>query len=199
MRAVLRRPVHEGGKPTCTPPTRFPDELCSMPRRISPKELQPNADTEGESVKFGHSRTSSKPTSARMSTKTTKRKRAATVAAIEPAPEPNLQPTQTPVDVKVAEPVVRLFSNSTVKDAAALKDTLLQVLEVPGSVAIDAKSVERIDTAVIQVLCAFVRDRTARNLAVSWHGTTQPLLDAVRLLGVGSLLALPSPATETPR
>jgi anti-anti-sigma regulatory factor len=91
---------------------------------------------------------------------------------------------------------VSLFSNSTVKDAAALKDTLLQVLDASGSVAIDARSVERIDTAVIQVLCAFVRDRAARNLPVVWRGTPQPLLDAARLLGVGAMLALPSQATE---
>ena len=55
---------------------------------------------------------------------------------------------------------------------------------------------ERIDTAVIQVLCAFLRERAARNLAVTWRGTPQPLLDAARLLGVGTLLALPSQATE---
>jgi ABC-type transporter Mla MlaB component len=142
-----------------------------------------------------------------MSTKTTKRKRAASAAATEPA-APNSGPQEpAPVSVAVAttsapaptnddEPVVSLFSNSTVKDAGALKDTLLQVLDVPGAVAIDAKSVERIDTAVIQVLCAFIRDRAARNLAVNWRGTPQPLLDAARLLGVGTLLALPSQATE---
>jgi ABC-type transporter Mla MlaB component len=144
-----------------------------------------------------------------MSTKTTKRKRAA-AAASEPV-EAAIQTSivaSAPVEVHAAdvvasvssaagtEPVVSLFSNSTVKDAAALKDTLLQVLAEPSSVAIDARSVERIDTAVVQVLCAFVRDRAARNLAVSWRGTPQPLLEAARLLGIGALLALPSQATE---
>ena len=147
-----------------------------------------------------------------MSTKTTKRKRAASAAAIEPAlpaaspsaagagaPEPVSAPvaSSTPSElVNADEAVVSLFSNSTVKDAAALRDTLLQVVDVPSAVAIDAKSVERIDTAVIQVLCAFIRERAARNLAVTWRGTPQPLLDAARLLGVGTLLALPSQATE---
>ena len=141
-----------------------------------------------------------------MSTKTTKRKRAATAVAEPLEPSIEASAASAPVDVapagKVlsdssdgsAVPVVSLFSNSTVKDAAALKDTLLQVLDEPGSVAIDAKSVERIDTAVVQVLCAFVRDRAARNLTVTWRGTPQPLLDASRLLGVGALLALPSQA-----
>ena len=140
-----------------------------------------------------------------MSTKTTKRKRAATPAATTPAEAAPVSAPAAPAPIVVSapadpagtvEPVVSLFSNSTVKDAAALKDTLLQVVDEPGAVAIDAKSVERIDTAVIQVLCAFVRDRAARNLAVTWRGTPQPLLDAARLLGVGTLLALPSQATE---
>jgi ABC-type transporter Mla MlaB component len=159
-------------------------------------------------VNFGRSsaRHLASQRSVRMSTKTTKRKRAATAVAqpVEPAIEASV--ASAPMDAAAAsevvsdssdasaEPVVSLFSNSTVKDAAALKDTLLQVLDQPGSVTIDAKSVERIDTAVVQVLCAFVRDRAARNLTVTWRGTPQPLLDASRLLGVGALLALPSQA-----
>jgi ABC-type transporter Mla MlaB component len=132
-----------------------------------------------------------------MATKTTKRKRAAAPVASTPVDAPVAPTNVTSVAVETAasgEPLVSLSSNSTVKDAAALKSTLLQVLDAPGCVAIDAKSVERIDTAVIQVLCAFVRDRAARNLAVMWRGTPQPLLDAARLLGVGALLALPSQA-----
>jgi ABC-type transporter Mla MlaB component len=144
-----------------------------------------------------------------MSTKTTKRKRAAAPAtqpaeaAIEASVVASAAVAVAPIEVATgvaaeasAEPVVSLFSNSTVKDAAALKDTLLQVLDQPSSVTIDAKSVERIDTAIIQVLCAFVRDRAARNLSVTWRGTPQPLLEAARLLGIGALLALPSQAKE---
>ena len=123
---------------------------------------------------------------------TTKRKRAA--APAEPVAAPPAAASARVPDPITPESLVSLFSNSTVKDAAALKGTLEQVLEAPGSVTIDAKSVERIDTAVIQVLCAFVRDRAARNLAIEWRGTPQPLLDAARLLGVGALLALPSQA-----
>jgi ABC-type transporter Mla MlaB component len=127
-----------------------------------------------------------------MATKTTKRKRAAAPAKPVVAPP---AAASAPEDApETSESVISLFSNSTVKDAAALKGTLEQVLDTPGSVTIDAKSVERIDTAIIQVLCAFVRDRAERNLAIEWRGTPQPLLDAARLLGVGALLALPSQA-----
>lgn len=140
-----------------------------------------------------------------MSTKTPKRKRASTPItevtppAVESAPSAVVEST---VEMKapVAAPAssllatIGLSSNCTVKDAGNLKRELLQLLDEPRSVAIDARSVERIDTAVVQLLCAFVRDRADRNLGVTWTCPTQPLLDAVRLLGVGSMLAL---ATET--
>ena len=147
-----------------------------------------------------------------MSTKTTKRKRASAAAAAEPVVVAHVTPEQasieTPAPVAAAIPTVaepsaakpadgptiRLSSNCTVKDASALKLELLQLMDEQGSVAIDAKSVERIDTAIMQLLCAFVRDRAERNLSVAWGGAPQPLLDSARLLGVGALLALPTEA-----
>jgi ABC-type transporter Mla MlaB component len=128
-----------------------------------------------------------------MSTKTTKRKRASapTSAAAVPTPAPAPEVVEMCVP---ATPTIGLSSNSTVKDATGLKAALLKVLDEPASVTIDARSVERIDTAIMQLLCAFVRDRAERNLPVTWSATPQPLLDAVRLLGVGSMLALPASA-----
>jgi len=124
-----------------------------------------------------------------MSNKTTKRKRA--VAAPNELVAEAAAPA--PVPAPVATPVVTLASNTTVKDAAALQVTLLQVVDADG-VTIDAKSVERIDTAALQLLCAFVRDRAARNLNVSWNGVPQALAQAAALLGIGALLALPERA-----
>jgi ABC-type transporter Mla MlaB component len=132
-----------------------------------------------------------------MSTKTTKRKRASapTSDAAAPAPAPAPAPAQEAAETGMpAMPTIGLSSNSTVKDAADLKDALLKVLDEPASVTIDTRSVERIDTAIMQLLCAFVRDRAERNLAVTWSATPQPFVDAVRLLGVGSMLALPANA-----
>jgi ABC-type transporter Mla MlaB component len=126
-----------------------------------------------------------------MSTKTTKRKRASAPTSDAAVPTPGPEPVET---VMLATPTIDLSSNSTVKDAAGLKDALLHVLDEPAAVTIDARSVERIDTAIMQLLCAFVRDRAERNLAVTWSATPQPFLDAVRLLGVGSMLALPANA-----
>jgi ABC-type transporter Mla MlaB component len=57
-------------------------------------------------------------------------------------------------------------------------------------VTLDVSAVERVDTATMQLLCAFVRDRSGRNQSVTWRGESAALQDAVRLLGVGALLGL---------
>jgi ABC-type transporter Mla MlaB component len=56
------------------------------------------------------------------------------------------------------------------------------------AVTVDARALERIDTATVQLLCAFVRDRSGRNQSVTWLGDAQALQDAARLLGVRGLL-----------
>lgn len=90
-----------------------------------------------------------------------------------------------------AAPVVALASNCNVKDAGQLKQSLSKLME-ESVVGIDARSLERIDTATLQLLCAFVRDRAAHDRKVEWLGESPALHEAARLLGVGELLALPS-------
>jgi ABC-type transporter Mla MlaB component len=60
------------------------------------------------------------------------------------------------------------------------------------AVTLDVSAVERVDTATMQLLCAFVRDRGGRKQNVTWRGESQALQDAVRLLGVGALLGFES-------
>jgi ABC-type transporter Mla MlaB component len=62
-------------------------------------------------------------------------------------------------------------------------------------VAIDIGKVERVDTSTIQLLCAFVRERAAQQLAVEWIGDAHVIRDAARLLGVEELLSLPGAAS----
>lgn len=93
---------------------------------------------------------------------------------------------------QAADPVVVLAANCSVKDAAALKTSLCAVANESTDVTLDVSAVERVDTATMQLLCAFVRDRSGRNQSVTWRGESQALQDAVRLLGVGELLGLES-------
>lgn len=120
--------------------------------------------------------------------KTTKKKRepaAAAVAAAAPAAR----------EKRKAAPALALASNCNVKGAAELKKSLCELLE-ESVVSIDARSLERIDTATLQLLCAFVRDRAAHDRKVEWVGDCRVLQEAARLLGVTELLALPQSGAE---
>jgi ABC-type transporter Mla MlaB component len=123
--------------------------------------------------------------------KTSKRKRATAEAAppaavAEPAPAPMAAPSSEPNP----EPTLVLAANCTVKDAVALKASLCALAETSGTVTVDSQALERIDTATVQLLCAFVRDRASRNQRVTWVGESAALQEAARLLGVRKLLGL---------
>ena len=87
------------------------------------------------------------------------------------------------VDLKIV-----LAAHCSVKDAAALKTSLSVVSQASDAVTLDVGAVERIDTATMQLLCAFARDRAGRQQSVTWTGESQALQDAARLLGVHALL-----------
>lgn len=94
--------------------------------------------------------------------------------------------------VTPADPVIALSSNCTVKDATALQTQLLKLVGLDTQVSLDVRSVERVDTATMQLLCAFVRQRAACNAAVKWIGNPPALAEAARMLGVQSILSLPA-------
>jgi ABC-type transporter Mla MlaB component len=142
---------------------------------VNAKALQPTADIRNGSVK-----SINKAMRAR-NPRTNKRKR-------------DLAPAVLPAAEQPASSVV-LASSCAVKDAAVLKQSLCQHLQAEAEVAIDVGSVERIDTSTMQLLCAFVRDRAARHAKVEWIGDSRALREAVRLLGVEAMLALPSMET----
>lgn len=73
---------------------------------------------------------------------------------------------------------------------AGLRAALLKRLTEAGKVQIDAGGVERVDTAGLQVLAAFARDRRADGLAVEWLEVPACLTDAATLLDLTSALGL---------
>jgi anti-anti-sigma regulatory factor len=84
-----------------------------------------------------------------------------------------------------------LTASCTVRDSVALKSALLDLLMDQRPVTIDVRAVERIDTAALQVLCAFVRDRKAAGGQVFWVGCTESFCEALRLLGLQQVLDVP--------
>jgi ABC-type transporter Mla MlaB component len=89
---------------------------------------------------------------------------------------------------------ITLAANCSIKEVAALRAQLRAVVDNGEPVAIDASAVERIDTATLQLLYAFVRDRLNSDREVTWQGVPAALTDAARLLGVRDLLCLPAAA-----
>jgi len=124
---------------------------------------------------------------------------AVSVSVADPVRESIAEPAaaQEPVSTSSAEvpvdsdPVIALPSNSTVKDAASLKAALIEVVGSPRTVALDVRIVERVDTATIQLLCAFVLERSKRQLGVKWLDCPKAFIESSRLLGVQALLGLP--------
>jgi ABC-type transporter Mla MlaB component len=94
--------------------------------------------------------------------------------------------------------VLTLPCSCTVKDAADLKIALCGHLETADCVVLNAANVERVDTAALQLLCAFVRDRQARGRKVQWQGSSAALLEAADLLALRCLLGLAAAPREPP-
>jgi anti-anti-sigma regulatory factor len=83
-----------------------------------------------------------------------------------------------------------MTSSCTIKDAADFKITLCAYVDSQLPVVVDVGAIERIDTAALQLLCAFVRDRRERGLGVLWQGHSEALSEAVELLDMKRVLAL---------
>jgi ABC-type transporter Mla MlaB component len=141
--------------------------------------------------------------------KQSKRKRAAAVD-IDAAPTPSalmqIEPVavlaQAPLQVsqapaanvtsetakRCAMSVYKLAASCTVRDCAPLKMALSDLMPVESEAVLDVSAIERIDTAVLQLLYAFVRDRKALNRKVAWQGNSECFLEAVQILGMSAHL-----------
>ena len=73
-----------------------------------------------------------------------------------------------------------------------LRTELTSQLTLESSVTIDAAAVERIDTASLQLLAAFARDRRAAGLSVEWAGVPAAVAEAAILLNLTHTLGLPA-------
>jgi phospholipid transport system transporter-binding protein len=104
---------------------------------------------------------------------------------------------QTPgadTEHKTGSGAFAVAAECTVADAGALKSGLAKLLDDSGVVTLDVSAVQRIDTAGLQVITTFVRERASQGRQVEWRGTTPALVAAAKLLGLSSFLKLPTPA-----
>jgi ABC-type transporter Mla MlaB component len=144
--------------------------------------------------------------------KQSKRKREAAADIDVSSPtvvEPVTMPAQAPLQVSLApaanaesgaakrgadKSVYKLAASCTVRDCAPLKMALSDLMQVESETILDVSAIERIDTAVLQLLYAFVRGRKALNRKVLWQGESECFLEAVQLLGMATHLDVPKTA-----
>ena len=85
-----------------------------------------------------------------------------------------------------------LTAECLVSGASTLKESLAGLLDEPQPVTLDITALQRIDTAGLQVLTAFIRERVGHGRTVEWRGTAPALTSAAQLLGLTALLRLPA-------
>ncbi|MDE2049706.1 MAG: STAS domain-containing protein [Gammaproteobacteria bacterium] len=90
-----------------------------------------------------------------------------------------------------ADGSLTLAAQCTVAEAESLKSELARRLDESGPVTLDVSALQRIDTAALQLLAAFVRDRRTAGRAVEWRGKAAALDTAAGLLGLNVTLELP--------
>lgn len=89
-----------------------------------------------------------------------------------------------------------MAAECTVADASSLKSDLAKLLDQSGIVTLDISAVQRIDTAGLQVIAVFIRERESQGRKVQWRGHAPAVSNAAALLGLGGLLGLPPAAVE---
>ncbi|NOX75939.1 MAG: STAS domain-containing protein [Gammaproteobacteria bacterium] len=77
-----------------------------------------------------------------------------------------------------------------ISSAGTFRDQLVQALVSERPVVLDAEHVERVDTAVLQVLGAFFHDAGAHDQMARWHKPSRNLQQAAALLGMQGILGL---------
>ncbi len=86
-----------------------------------------------------------------------------------------------------AASAIALPAECTLAAAESLKLKLAALVRNESPVTVDVSGVRRIDTASLQLLAAFARDRSAGCLAVELRGESAAFAEGMRLLGLTPL------------
>ena len=102
------------------------------------------------------------------------------------------QASPPPVSTTLVSTTLALAAECLVSGASTLKESLASLVDQPRPITLDITSLQRIDTAGLQVLTAFARERAGHGRAIEWRGTSPALTSAAQLLGLTSALGLPA-------
>jgi len=95
-----------------------------------------------------------------------------------------------------AAPVVTLGADCTIEHAPGLHAQLLKMLGERACVTLDVSAVKRCDTAGLQVLVAFVRERREAGQPVEVKGATESFIGPATLLGLGAAFGFEPQAAQ---
>jgi phospholipid transport system transporter-binding protein len=109
--------------------------------------------------------------------------------------EAKVSVTNVSIATSAANDLISLPTSCTVRDCTVLKADLLPLFDHDSVVTIDIRAVERIDTAMLQLLLAFVRDRNETHRVTKWIGNSECIYEAVGILGMTDALAIHSDGT----
>jgi phospholipid transport system transporter-binding protein len=91
-----------------------------------------------------------------------------------------------------------LQADCTLRQAAALKTSLLGHEADPRGAILDGSAVQRIDTAGLQLLVAFAQRQARAGRPLSWAAASPVLCEAGRRLGLAAVLSLPATQEAVP-
>jgi ABC-type transporter Mla MlaB component len=111
-----------------------------------------------------------------------------TIAMKRSSPVTRSDSVNTPA-TGTADVAVVLPPCCTINEISALQDCL-RAASV--AVTVDGSAVQRIDTAGVKLLIAFIRERRAAHGQIQWRGASAALIHAVIALGVANALNLPT-------
>jgi ABC-type transporter Mla MlaB component len=84
------------------------------------------------------------------------------------------------------------LGDCTIQAIPTLHEELVRRLSGNGPVSVDRTGVQRPNTALLQLLAAFVRDLRTQSRSIQWQGESAAFDRAARVLGLSSSLGLPA-------
>ena len=76
--------------------------------------------------------------------------------------------------------------------AETLHHQMEDILKEAVPITLQASEVQRVDTAILQLLLAFFKSMASAQVSITWDGVSDELLAAVKLLGIEQELDLAS-------
>jgi anti-anti-sigma regulatory factor len=114
-------------------------------------------------------------------------------AAVARKAKVTAKPTKAVKPAKAAKPSrAALGAECTIEHAPELQKQLAKVLTDRACVTLDFSAVKRCDTAGLQVLAAFIRERREAGRDIELASMSENFLATVKLLGLGALFTPPA-------